>query len=1199
MMRRSVCLCGALFIPLGLVAQDVSDDEAVIELSPFHVDASEDQGYYSSQTLAGGRLKSDLKDVATSVQVVTAQMLEDIGATSLDEVLVYTTNTDVAGQMSMYTAAQDTDGGGTLSSEAARQDPGNANRVRGLGAATRTANYFETSIPTDSYNSSRIDINRGANSFLFGLGSPGGIINANPDQAMFRNSNRVDVRFSTENFDNNFSTRASFNINRQLIKDKLAVRVAAMTSDDEYAQQGASKEDERYYGAIKFKPFADKHIIFRANYEEGKISAVPVDRLGPLESLSNFIDDPLGTQFDSPTGRMSIDAYNNILANSAINGNVGYLGVDANGVAVPLIYNNSIKNRGWTIMFDDTINANGHPTWATQSGWTNNFIRRGNPVFDPDNNLRGNNQSMLARVIRTSELGGDFVGYTSQGVTNYDVFDFRRNLLTGPLDSYANDFDRLNLTMEMVSQSGNFGAEIGFNKESWTRDSFVAIGVPEINIDINETLPVGMLPSDGVNPGGGNEANPNYGRLYLGARTASRADYIDDREAIRATVFGKFDFEEKFGDSPLSWLGRHTVTGLLDHNEYFQQRNDYRQFIFGNDAGFHLGQPNATNFQRQTATHYYISPAFPQAFTDPNFQVSDFFVTGMDPRINLNYADGFSIPLSYLSQGNPATDVSRTRPVGDERPAVAEFQPIWSPTAGSLAETTVESFALNMQSFFLNDLLVANLGWREDNVDIIRNTEPPRTDEQVPILDADGFNLDGIEARTVNSEVFAYGLVAKVPNRWMPEGTSMSFHYGDSENFVPNPGGFTWEGDPVPSASGTTKEYGVSVSLMQNKLHARFNWYEGAVSDEPYLAIDRAYKLISQQDVLTPRRDLFDDMDNYDRNRDGILDLVPNPDDPGGALIDPDLNKNGYLDSVEAADPNFEQNYLSLAELAILDSGFAQLVNPWAAETGGLILTSGADTADGETVTVQGNGLFFTLSDTVDLEAEGMEFELIYNPTRNLRLSANVTQQESRTSNVAANTTILWDRLLAIYGSTPKGLRAPAGTNKLENELRDDPLQEGTMFARYALDPNKGQTYLAQRALSGSDNPEVREYRVNVLGNYTFSEGRLAGTKIGAAYRWQDQAAAGYAMTIDPEYGLPVKDVANPYYDETTNFVDFWIGYRFKAFGDKVDWNIQLNVRNLFADTDPVAVQFQPDGSIARVAVPVPRQFILSNTFSF
>ena len=1196
--QRMALLLSLPLIPVLLPAQqsaadDNVDEETTIELSPFQVDVSEDMGYYSAQTLAGGRVNSNLKDVATSVQVVTEAFLEDIGAAGLDEVLVYTTNTDVAGSLGVYTGAEDTDGGATMSTQGARQDPGNANRVRGLGRATRTANYFETSIPSDTYNSGRIDINRGANSFLFGLGSPGGIINSNPAQASFRNSGRVDVRVTTENFEGNFSTRASLNINRVLVENKLALRFAIMEGDEEYLQQPAMKETSRYYLAAKFKPFTDKNIIIRANYEKGDISAVPVDRLGPLESLSNFITDPLGTQFDTPTGRQSNDPYGNILANNATNGNVGFLGLDANGVPVPNIYNKNIKNRGWTIMFDDTVNADGHPTWATQAGWTNNFIRRGNPFFDPDNNLTGNNQAYMIRTIRSSELGGNFIGFTAQGVTNYDVYDFRKNLLTGPLDSYSNDFERYNVTLEAISDQGNFGAEVSINEETWTRDSFVAIGVPEINIDINETLPIGPTSL-------GSEVNPNYGRLYLGARTASRSDNVDERSSARATAFGKIDFDEKFDDGPLSWLGRHTVTGLYDHNELRQNQTALRQFTLGNDAGFHLGQPNATQFQRQTSTHYYISQAYPSAFTDPNFQVSDFRVTGMNPDINLNYAPGFSIPVSYLSQGNAATDVSRTRPIRDEAPAVGSFSPTWSPTSGALINTLVESYAANLQSFFLKDLLVANLGWREDTVSVIRNASPPKNAEQVPILDPVGFNLNGIAGNSEKSSIFSYGLVAKVPSSFLPEGTSLSFHYGDSSNFVPNPGGFDWDGTAIPSASGKTREVGATISVMDNKLVARLNFYKGSVENEPYLAIDRAYKLITAQNVMSPYRNLFADVDTYDRNRDGILDMIPDPDDPAGlAMINPDLNGNGYLDSIEAADPNFTQNYLALSDLAALEQGFSDLVNPWARDTADLVLTSGADTATGDPVSSVGNGLWFTLGDTVDLEAEGVEFELTYNPNRNFRLSANVTQQESRTSNVAARTTVLWDRMLAIYQSVPKGLTARSGRNKLANPLRADSLTAGTMFSAYVLNGNKGQVFLAQQALSGSDNPEVREYRVNVLGNYTFTEGRLKGVKIGGAFRWQDKAAAGYPMTVDPTYGLPVKDVFNPYFDDTNKFVDFWIGYKRKLSTRDIDWSIQLNIRNLFADKDPIPVQFQPDGSVARVALPVPRQIALSNTFSF
>ncbi len=180
----------------------------VIALSPFLVSEAADQGYFSAQTLAGGRIRSELKDVATSVQIVTERMLADLGATNLNDVLAYATNTDAVSSISTFTTASDSFGDGSLDQSAARQDPASANRVRGLAAPTRTTNYFESAIPFDSYNSGRIDINRGANSFLFGLGSPGGIVNNSLAMAeLTQDSIRIEYRLSTENFENNISKR--------------------------------------------------------------------------------------------------------------------------------------------------------------------------------------------------------------------------------------------------------------------------------------------------------------------------------------------------------------------------------------------------------------------------------------------------------------------------------------------------------------------------------------------------------------------------------------------------------------------------------------------------------------------------------------------------------------------------------------------------------------------------------------------------------------------------------------------------------------------------------------------------------------------------------------------------------------------------------------------------------------------------------
>ena len=52
-------------------------------------------------------------------------------------------------------------------------------------------------------------------------------------------------------------------------------------------------------------------------------------------------------------------------------------------------------------------------------------------------------------------------------------------------------------------------------------------------------------------------------------------------------------------------------------------------------------------------------------------------------------------------------------------------------------------------------------------------------------------------------------------------------------------------------------------------------------------------------------------------------------------------------------------------------------------------------------------------------------------------------------------------------------------------------------------------------------------------------------------------------------------------------------------FDGKINWRIQLNVRNVFADSDPLVVLRQPDGSVGRVSIPVPRVYQISNTFSF
>ncbi len=249
-----------------------------VELSPFLVEENTDQGYYSSQTLAGGRLRQDIKDLGTSIQVVTKELMDDLGVTGVEELFQYTTSTEVAGILGNFTGASD-NSDGEVNTGDARRNPDATTRVRGLSAPDRTRNFFKSDIPFDSYNTDRVDINRGANSFLFGLGSPSGLVNAGMVKARFRDTNEVSTRMGSGG--KNPSYRGSLNLNRVLIKDTLAIHGAALTDRTQYRQEPTYKDDDRLYGALAYRPFKNADTIISAYVERGKIDGNAPDVMLP------------------------------------------------------------------------------------------------------------------------------------------------------------------------------------------------------------------------------------------------------------------------------------------------------------------------------------------------------------------------------------------------------------------------------------------------------------------------------------------------------------------------------------------------------------------------------------------------------------------------------------------------------------------------------------------------------------------------------------------------------------------------------------------------------------------------------------------------------------------------------------------------------------------------------------------------------
>src|SRR5439155_26690956 len=53
-------------------ASGISD---VVELTPFEVSAARDTGYQATDTLAGTRIRTELRDVGSAIQVITKEFL--------------------------------------------------------------------------------------------------------------------------------------------------------------------------------------------------------------------------------------------------------------------------------------------------------------------------------------------------------------------------------------------------------------------------------------------------------------------------------------------------------------------------------------------------------------------------------------------------------------------------------------------------------------------------------------------------------------------------------------------------------------------------------------------------------------------------------------------------------------------------------------------------------------------------------------------------------------------------------------------------------------------------------------------------------------------------------------------------------------------------------------------------------------------
>ena len=1286
----------ALIIALGSLAataQETEDDGEVFELSPFTVDASEDMGYYASETLAGGRLSTDIINTGTSIEVITSDFMDDIGANDIQELLQYTTNTEVGGNLGNYVGADVDTSQGDVNDQSSVRNPDANARIRGLAAPDSTRDFFKTNIPFDQYNTERVDINRGSNSFLFGLGSPAGLINSQLAQAQFNDMNRLRFRVGSGGDDPSY--RSELDVNREIIKDRLAIRVAGVMNRTEYRQRPNFRDDNRIYGTLKWHPFDNnKMTTLRAHWESGDIRSSTVTTVLPTQNLDSWIDYrvPINVDYNfryyrqqfgwgagdvnaSPDRFPQIAEIDALRDENGIYGwypqfqynSAGNVAKDENGADIfnrPGVSMTNLGGAGYALVFDGTKPGaayvlqgqfQGLETMALRWGGENTGVlspqwRRlgkapdqywvytpragsgpGDLWWSPSARSAGNASMQFYPNYRNTLENP--VGWYKQGYTSLDGFDFSKNALAGDNDYWERDFYNYNFTLEQLFLDGKAGVEVAFDYQNTTREARTFFtGNVEIKLDINQTIPLpqtdasgNILPPQYNDRGepvvdengfvvGGARENPNFGRPFIVSRKDASRDR-DDKTALRATAFYKLDFEDLAGDDGwLRWLGSHTFSLLGDSylNEHEAFQATLRSFSDDFNVGEHVhdnSSTTATVAGRQVGMIAYIGPPVQSylgdSVWDPNTPLSLNQIILQPASYDMRVEDGYSIPMTYWNKGSwPAGAVIGTTDQidGDEHWAQADLQPRWVPNEGVwIQRTEVKSWAVNAQSFLLNRHLVLNTGYREDFIESWLNRLAPKIGEdQSPVITPDVFRYqDGdyseIDKGPSGSGTFGYGAVLHWPKNLIkiPESMDIAFHYNFSENFIPDNSRRSIDENiefvRLSSPQGESTDYGVTFQLFDRKLIVRLNWYEniliGADGSVGNIFNQNLNKMFDAYNNMNKQRVYLDSTDGtVNGAMDGIISnataidversTVEYTDESG----EPAVRDETDLEVIAREWPNWNSMLEARNDLeALLFSGYYQIK-----ENRDRVRSFADGGLNHESI----NGL----TDLEDLKATGFEASITWNPTRSWRMRINVAQQETVKTNISPKLTrfIEEDWLPWVlehgdirWGSNPS---QPVGTGEIISSNVNENLLE----------------YFTVKSLEGFPSDEVREWRVNMVTNYTFRDGILDGFSVGGSMRWQSESAVGYPLVLKeviPGTEILVGDVTNPYMGEEEYSFDLSFGYSRRI--NKVNWQIQLNLRNLQnIDSDEVSVlTAQPDGSPARVRWDPPFQWQVTNTF--
>ena len=660
-------------------------------------------------------------------------------------------------------------------------------------------NYFEVIGSTDRYNTDRTEFLRGANSILFGIAEPAGLINSSTKLARFGKSF---LKFETR-FDNLGSNRFVLDVNQPVMTDKLAVRAVGLYEDQRYQIDTAFQRDKRLFLTTTWQPF--KNTTVRAFFEDVDTNGRRPNNRTVQDNVSEWLNAyntyaPLMTQDQIDSAFFWDPASGGNLPGDSVFTLSDGTTVDLGRIRRPL----DTRNNGTVFYYDGT------------GDWLN-------PIDDVvtilhNRRVRGSNSNPASGRSFFVRSGSDRENNPSfradPQVTDEGIFPYTSVEIAALPGSYNWEKNRRRYVSLEQRVTDNFYISAGYMHEDREQEQYFAVltQTNQISVDINKTLPDGR-------------SNPNFLRPFVYGRNI--AEY-NQGESENTIVQANYDFNFSELSEDLGWLGRHRLTAVRTSTE--TERFGYRwHYMFDSDIPgvYPKENINSRSSARWNMQVWYVGD--PVQLGDTSLRFTEF---------PTNTAAQWDRSYDYLY----FNDATRVWEMSPEQISTARHL-----VAGGRVYSIQKNdgVGVSLQSFFWNDRLVTLLGWRTDTVDSWQGI--PVAFEEVPFPNVSGVDRSEYEEQgneyenTV--ETATQSIVFKVTK-------NLRVFANRSENFAATAPRQDNLYRNIAPAAGETTDFGIGLSLFDDKMTVRATVFESSQNNKTASTGVAGIRVVAFEDAI-------------------------------------------------------------------------------------------------------------------------------------------------------------------------------------------------------------------------------------------------------------------------------------------------------------------------------------------------------------